>query len=324
MIEFYPVVFERLDREKWDDLVDRSGLVFQTSSWLLLWEKTFPFTSYVYLAMDGENIIGGIPFCIREKFKFKEAYSMPRGCYGGAVVDDNMDKKLVRQLEEEFTIWCLREGFTRINLVGFSPEVNTALESFTVRPLATHILNLKYSSDEQLNKLANSHKRNLPKAFEKEFKLEKISTIEDVGEYYTLLKETASRQGREPFYRFEFYKTLLEIFRDNSKLHWNKVVFKGNTVASAIVFIHRDMAMYWDGVSTELALEKGANFFLFWNLIQMLKKDNIETLNFGASPKKRPGLKRFKAGWGAEKYSYFEYNYQKPLARLAGKIKGFF
>jgi len=324
MLEFYPVVLDHLDKKKWDSLVESCGYVFQTSTWLTLWEKTFPFKSCVYLAMDGDMLIGGIPFCQREKFKFKEAYSMPRGCYGGSVVDENVEKELVHQLEEEFTYWCMRENFTRINIVDLSSEVNTNLESYDVRPLSTHILNLEYSSDEQLNKMADSHRRNLPKAFDQDFKLESVSSVEDVDEYFDMLRETAARQGREPFYRYEFYKTLLELFDGSPKLNWKKVVFEGKTIASAIVFIHRDMAMYWDGVSSDTALERGANFFLFWNLIQFLKEEKIELLNFGASPKKRPGLKRFKSGWGAEKYNYFEYNYQKPLAKLARKIKGIF
>jgi len=324
MIEYYPVRLERLNREKWDGLVEISGTVFHHSEWLLLWESSFPFESSVYLAVDGDDYVGGIPFCHREKFRFKEAYSMPRGCYGGAVMEEGNDPEIRRQLESEFAYWCMREEFTRINLIEFSPEVNTNLDSFAVRPMATHVLNLKYSSDEQLNRLANSHKRNLPKAFEKEFSLEIVESADGVKVYFGLIEATARRQEREPYYRLDFYNELFNVFHESPRLYWPRIMCEGKMIASGIFFIHRDTTIYWDGAASEEALDKGANFFLFWNVIQLMKDKGIEILDFGASPKHRPGLKRFKSGWGAERLGYFEYNYQKPLSRIAGKIKGFF
>jgi predicted N-acyltransferase len=324
MIEYYPVMLEKLDQEKWDSLVRNQGFVFQLTAWLKTWEQSFPFKSSVYLAIDNGEIVGGMPFCIRKKFKFKEAYSMPRGCYGGALLNEGEDPDIKNTIETEFTYWCLREEFTRINIVEFSPQVNTNLDTYDVKPLSTHLLNLKYSSSEQLEKLASSHKRNIPKAVEKDFATEIIQDRQGVRAYFKMIEETAKRQGRHPFYRLEFYNALLQNFEDDDTLYWPIVYLDGRPVASAIVFIHRNMAVYWDGASNEEALEKGANFYLFWNLIQMLKEMNIEILNFGASPRKHPGLRRFKAGWGAERMPYFEYNYQKPVSRLARKVKGFF
>ncbi|MBD3216872.1 MAG: GNAT family N-acetyltransferase [candidate division Zixibacteria bacterium] len=324
MIEYYPVMLERLDQQKWDSLVEKQGFAFHLTAWLKTWEQSFPFKSSVYLAVDNGEIVGGLPFCIRKKFKFKEAYSMPRGCYGGAVLGENEDPSIKNSIESEFTFWCLREDFTRINIVDYSPEVNTNLEKYDVKPLSTHILNLKYSTSEQLEKLASSHKRNLPKAYDKGFSTEILQDSQGVQAYFNMVRETAKRQGHDPFYRYEFYDALMRNFEDDDTLYWPIIYLEGKPIASAIIFIHRNMAVYWDGASTEEALESGANFYMFWNLIQMLKEMNIKILNFGASPRKRPGLRRFKSGWGAERMPYFEYNFQKPIARVARKIKGFF
>jgi predicted N-acyltransferase len=324
MIEYYPLKLARLDSKKWDALVESHGTVFQLSDWLSIWEKSFPFKSSVYIAADNGEIIGGIPFCTRQKFKFKEAYSMPRGCYGGAVINDGADIEIRKTLEEEFTFWCMREDYTRINIIDFSPEVNTNLESFDVRPVSTHLLNLEYSSGEQLERMAESHRRNIPKAAEMQFELTEVKDLKDIETYYEMIKRTASRQKRKPFYRLEFYNAFFEQFHDSPTLYWPMVKVENRVLASAIVLIHRNMAVYWDGASNEEALQKGANFHLFWDLIQHLKEQDIELLNFGASPQKRPGLKRFKSGWGAERFGYFEYNYQKPVDRLVRKVRGFF
>lgn len=324
MLEFYPVTLKELNCEEWDELADRYGTIFHHSLWLRLWEKTFPFQSNVYLAVDERRIVGGIPFCQRQKYRFREAYSMPRGCYGGVVIAPEHDLEVRRQLESEFTCWCLREEFSRINLIEFSPEVNTNLEDYGIKPISTHLLNLKYSSEEQLNKIVQSHKRNLPKSFDQGFRIEQIASAEQLESFYELIEQTASRQERRTFYKRNFYHSLLEIFGGVPKIYWPAVVLEGQILASAIVFIHRKSAVYWDGASSPEALEKGANFFLFWHIIQYLKEREIEIFDFGASPGSRPGLKRFKSGWGAERISYFEYNYQKTISKMAGKVKGLF
>lgn len=324
MIEYYPLKLERLDSKKWDALVESYGTVFQLSDWLSIWEKSFPFKSSVYIAAENGEIIGGIPFCTRQKFKFKEAYSMPRGCYGGVVIGADADVEIRHALEEEFTYWCMREEYTRINIVEFSPEVNTNLESFDVKPVSTHILNLEYSSSEHLERMAESHRRNIPKAEGMQFEIGEVKTADDIKAYYEMIRQTAARQKRKPYYRLDFYNVFFEQFQDNPRLYWPAVRLDGRMIASAIVLMHRNMAIYWDGASNDEALQKGANFMLFWELIQRMKKQDIELLNFGASPQKRPGLKRFKSGWGAERFGYFEYNYQKPLDRLVRKVRGFF
>ena len=305
-------------------MVDRCGSIFHHSLWLNLWEKSFPYKANVYLAVDDNKIVGGIPFCTRQKYHFKEAYSMPRGCYGGVVLEPDSDPEIRQQLESEFTCWCLREDFSRINLVEFSPEVNTNLDNYGIKPIFTHLLNLKYSSEEQLNKFTKSHKRNLPRAYDQGFRIEEISASEGLDAYYAILEETAARQKRKPFYLMEFYQALLELFESTSKLYWPAVILDNNLLSSAIVFLHRDYAIYWDGASSPEALDKGSNFYLFWHIIQYLKERDIEVFDFGASPGSRPGLKRFKSGWGAERISYFEYNYQKAISKMAGKVKGIF
>jgi lipid II:glycine glycyltransferase (peptidoglycan interpeptide bridge formation enzyme) len=183
-------------------------------------------------------------------------------------------------------------------------------------------LNLKYSSDEQLARIAKSHKRNIPKLNEHELALQSVSSLDDVEEYFDILQETATRQGRKPFYRIEFYRALYTIFSRSSKLLWPKVVLNHKLLTSGIFFRHRDAVIYWDGVSSRQALELGANFFMFWEIISQVKSDGAVMFDFGASPRKSPGLKRFKSGWGADHFGYFEYNYQKPLSRLAGKLRG--
>jgi len=218
----------------------------------------------------------------------------------------------------------MRENYTRINLVQFSSELNTNLESFDVRPVSTHILNLKYSSQEQLNYLAQSHRRKLPKLQDQEFRLAEIDSDKDVMNYFALIEATAKRQGRKPFYRPDFYQILFDIFSDSPNLYWPKVVLDGSIVASAIIFMKRGAAIYWDGASSARALETGGNFFLFWEIIQLLKERNFDTLDFGASPHKNVGLKKFKTGWGSDKFTYFEYDYRKPFRKFADQVRRIF
>jgi CelD/BcsL family acetyltransferase involved in cellulose biosynthesis len=324
MIDFYPVRLNRLDRDAWDNLIDKRGNVFQLSKWLELWEKSFPFQAFVYLAVDGDKIVGGIPFCQRMKFRFKEAYSMPRGCYGGAVVEDNGDIELRQKLESEFTYWCMREKFTRVNMVQFSPELNTNLNAYDVNPKYTHVLNLKYSSEEQLARLRRSHKRNIPDEDSHSFEFSDVSSLDDVEDYFDLIQATATRQSRKPHYRIEFFRALFDIFYGSPKLFWPKVTYHGRTISSGIFFVHRKSTFCWYAVSNQTAFEQNANFFLFWETIKIMKQKGIETLNFGSGPQNKKGLNRFKTGWGTDRVNYFEYNYQRPLSRLAGKVRRMF
>jgi len=99
--------------------------------------------------------------------------------------------------------------------------------------------------------------------------------------------------------------------------------FRENTLLAAhIYFVSETDVFYFDGYSNASGLELNANFFLFDLMIARSRDFGRLRFNFGASPKGDTGLERFKGGWGAQPFTYYEYSRRSPLKATIDFLRG--
>jgi len=175
----------------------------------------------------------------------------------------------------------------------------------TVQPPDTVIINLNNSSDEILAQMKPKWRYNILLAEKKGVKVKK-SGIEEIELFYSLLKETAIRDGIA-VHSIEYYKTLFEICgNDNEKLHLYTASHEEDLLAAIVVLLRGKNAVYLYGASSNNKRNLMAPYALQWKAMKDAKEAGCENYDlFGIPANEDPshpmaGLYRFKTGFGGQ------------------------
>jgi hypothetical protein len=299
---------------EFENSCERIGL-FRTSEWLKLWNAS-DFEACALLLADGGATVGLFPFCVRRRFGQTACYSMPDGMYGGAV---SVDTRGVHELETAFIRFAADGGFSRVNVVEFSDEMNAAYSTFRQNRLVTHVLDLRVGIDRIERNLPDGHRGSISKAERSKLEIREVDSEQDIDDYWRLLRSTAIRRGRRTRHPREFYSRLRVSF-PRASLRWQLAIWNGQSCAGHVCVCAGKSAFHWDACSDEIGRSLSANHFLLWRNIVSFAGEGYESLNLGASPKGATDLARFKARWGAKETEYFEYDRRTTLNKALGAI----
>jgi lipid II:glycine glycyltransferase (peptidoglycan interpeptide bridge formation enzyme) len=176
-----------------------------------------------------------------------------------------------------------------------------------VQPPDSVIINLEASCDKLLAGMKPKWRYNVLLAGKKDVHVE-VSSEEKLNEFYSLLQETAERDGIA-IHSFEYYKTLFEICKNqnhNSILRLYTAKHEGDILAAIIVLFHGQHATYLYGASSNQKRNLMAAYTLQWRAIQDAKEAGCKNYDlFGIPPDENPnhpmaGLYRFKTGFGGQ------------------------
>ena len=109
---------------------------------------------------------------------------------------------------------------------------------------------------------------------------------------------TRKRHGT-PIQPYGFFSKLKELILDQDK-GMILTAYKDNIPLSAAVFLYDNQSMtYKYGASDQRLLYNRPNGLLFYEAIRTAREMNLKIFDFGISRVENPGLRRFKAGFGA-------------------------
>ena len=91
---------------------------------------------------------------------------------------------------------------------------------------------------------------------------------------------------------------------DNCGARLYQAVLNNDVVSSNLIFFMGKFAFYDSGGSNSDGMSVGASHFLMSSIIDELRKDGVRSLNLSVGTANRPGLARFKEGFGADRYEY--------------------
>lgn len=232
-------------------------------------------------------------------------FSMPYGGYGGFTGRGD------REDLTEILDWLKRQRYLQENLVQFSPLAFEYPEAYYRNPLTTHSLELS-----QPLTYSENATRNLRKAQASGLQIRKL----DSSHKSDCLALLADHQARSRELR-RLPTSCYEYLLDQAVVPESGIsalgAFAGSDLHNVHIYFHcRNDAFYFDGFTSALGLEQGANFLLMDQTIARLRDEGVQRLNLGATPPLDKGLERFKEGWGATKISYIEYSRRSQLKRM--------
>lgn len=186
------------------------------------------------------------------------------------------------------------------------------LSSFLVKshhPLFTKYtfsINLTKSEEQLLKDMHSKTRYNIKVAQKHEVKIEENSSDEAFKEYLLLSEETTRRQG---FYAHTslYHSKMWEILHKEKIAKLWRAVYKGQTLASWIIFCFGDTVYYPYGASSREHREVMAPTLLLWEITKWAKKAGFKKFDLwgamGPNPDKNDpwyGFHRFKEGFNPE------------------------
>jgi len=207
-----------------------------------------------------------------------------------------------------------------------------------VQPPDSVIIDLSVSCEDILASMKPKWRYNISLA-EKKGVVVKACTSRELEIFYSLLKETAQRDGIA-VHGFNYYKTLFDICENREKKDLSVKLYtashEGETLAAIVVLFRGNEATYLYGASSNNKRNLMAPYALQWKAIKDAKNSGCEKYDlFGIPPDDNPnhpmaGLYRFKTGFGGQiihrpgswDYAYkgLIYNLFRIAERLRKKI----
>ena len=214
------------------------------------------------------------------------------------------------------------------------PKSNTLVPSH--HPLFTKytfIMDLTKSEGELLEAMHPKTRYNIRLAEKHGVKIQEDNTDTAFSEYLRLEKETTERQkfyAHSPLY----HKTMWRIMSDAGIAHLFTAVYKGETLAAWILFIHDGVMYYPYGASSRNHREVMAPNLLLWELVKWGKEKKYTAFDLWGAMGPKPdekdpwyGFHRFKTGYNPD-YMTFIGSYDlilKPflysLYRIADTVR---
>lgn len=187
------------------------------------------------------------------------------------------------------------------------PEGLGLVKGTAIHPEQTLLLDLKKSDDELLKAMRQKTRYNIHLAERKGVRVEWSRSPDDVERFFSLLQQTAKRQGIGIFPR-SYYATMVKELRENIEV---AVVWFENTVISAALLTRfGDTMTYVHGASSNEYREAMAPHLLHWKSVQRARDLGCTVYDFfGVSTGEDArsdwvGMTRFKLGFGGTVHAY--------------------
>ena len=303
------IVLEEPD-EKWDEFVSAySKLIFHTSVWWRILKESYGCPARYLVFEDGGEWLCALPGTIVGNRLFRVFYSLIP--YGGFIGDRERVPQCLRLLND----WARKERIQRIQIVDVGIKNRQDLPDFNCVESYRHFLHLEGKSRDQLWKgYKNGLKRNIKAAVRSKLSFDRISSREEIGQFYELYLDSMSRNRALAKYPLQLFLKIYELLVPN----FCDVFFvkhQGRPIAGAVIIYSEDIAHYFHGGSATGCLHLRPNDLLFHQAIEIAREKGNSCFDFFGSDKSLTSLIRFKEKWGTTKEELFNFHKDFGLVR---------
>jgi hypothetical protein len=296
--------------EKWDEFVSaHSRLIFHTSVWWRILKESYGRPTRYLVFEDGGEWLCALPGTIVGNRFFRVFYSLIP--YGGFIGDRERIPEGLRLLDD----WAKKERVQRIQIVDVGIKNRQDLPDFKCVESYRHFLHLEGRTRDQLWKgYKNGLKRNIKAAMKSELSFERISSREEVGQFYKLYLDSMSRNRALAKYPCQLFLKIYELLvPDFCDVFFVK--HQGRPIAGAVIIYSEGVAHYFHGGSATAYLHLRPNDLLFHRAIEIAKEKENSYFDFFGSDKSLASLIRFKEKWGTSREELFNFHKDLGLVR---------
>lgn len=289
------------ERTIWDDFVLRHALATQYHqfAWRTVIEKSFGHSGYYLVAETKEGECQGILPLIHMKSMLFGNFlvSVPFVNYGGLLCNGRDAENALLHEAEKIRRTC---GSGHVEFRHIDREV-TGLPARTHK--VTMILPLENDEERQWKKF-NAKLRNQVRKAEKNGLEPVIGRLDLLDGFYDVFARNMRDLGT-PVYAKKFFRNVLEVFPDSSRII--AIKHEGKIIAAGIACWFRDtIEIPW---ASSIAEYKSLcpNNMLYWKAIKFAISTGAKKFDFGRSTPDE-GTYNFKKQWGAEPVQlYWQY-----------------
>jgi len=315
---------KEVDYKEWNNLIEKSSnsTVFHTLEWMNVMKRTNKKISPLYIiARDGNGeICGGLQL-------FNHAivngiYCLETPYWGNPILIDEDNEDIRRMILKRLGKFGKKPNIARIFLGDFYNTCSYLNQlGFKKENFFTYVLELKISFDWMWkNRFDRNARRNIMKAQKNDIKIEKITNLSQVEQYYQISKHTHMRLDNEVRYSLDFYKNVYEIMGRKRRIYWHLAKKNDIVMAGALHFLHKDTIFNFLSATYSQYFKYSPNRLLISSAIKWGLDNGYKYYNLGGNPQKAKGLNKFKESWGAVKKDYAIYTYERNLYKFNKKI----
>lgn len=306
-----------LSSEGWAGLlkVAHSTTIFHSNEWLKVLERTYKCEVRRLGFLDGEDLVGGIPVCLRRKFIYRLAGSPASGMvtpYQGPICRDPSD---YAGIFEAFWRYVASVGwdFVEVTPSPDSPLVHWRPSDSRIRceTRQTICLDLTPGEAKLFREMEASCRRLVRQSEKRGAECRLIEQIEKgwIDEYYQLIVELYQRQHRPPAIPKVFYENLWDLLGRTGKAAMFAVTFERQLIAGNINLVDSGTLYGIDLASKQVCNNLRPNNLAEWTVIRWAIQEGLRTYDMvGANI---PSIARFKKSFGGRFVPYVTFHRSK-------------
>ncbi|MBO8168544.1 MAG: peptidoglycan bridge formation glycyltransferase FemA/FemB family protein [Thermoanaerobacteraceae bacterium] len=192
---------------------------------------------------------------------------------------------------------------------GFRPAGDEEGGFEGIQPRYVFRLDITPSMDELFMNLHSKTRYNVRLARRKGVEIKQDCTLQDLQDFYKILKITAERD-KFLIRSYDYFKIIWDQLVENGLAKLFMAYYQGKPIAGTLAFIMGDIAWYIYGASSNEHRNVMPNYLLQWTMIEWAKNNGCKIYDFRGVPGKLTednplyGLYRFKKGFNGE-YTQF-------------------
>jgi CelD/BcsL family acetyltransferase involved in cellulose biosynthesis len=279
---------------RWRELETRAGgSLFHGSAWASVLSDTYRFEPRALLALDGDRVVSGMPWCLVDDPGGARVVSLPFSDFCGPLG--------APPFAPLFAELAGRGLPARARVLVDADAPDEPPEGFRTSGRARwHGVPVTASPDaDTWPALGASTRRAVAKARREGVIVVERTDAALVGEFLRLHLGVRKRKyGLLPQPR-TFFASMRAQFGATGDWHPLAAVRDGELLAVTVYLRHRDTLFYKFNASDPAGLGSRPNDLLLWSGIELASRLGCTLVDLGASDDDQPGLVRFKRGFGA-------------------------
>lgn len=279
---------------------------FQEPIWGDFQVKTHQFKAFLFLGKENSTILNSV-LLFQIPLPYKKSYFYaPRGplLSTNKKANDLFFEKIEEFGRKKNVIFFrfdpLIESKSHIKDLFNDQKLYT---SYSNQPNTTIILDLTLSEEELMKQMRPKGRYNIRVAFKKGVKIRKGN----IEEFYTLMKETAERDGFSMHIK-SVYENMLQVLKDHAVLLTGE--YEGKAVTAGIFIVFGKTMMYYYGASGNEHRNVLAPYLLQWEAFKYGKEHGATEYDFlgiadaGAKNHRLASVTEFKRKFGGQIREY--------------------
>jgi len=292
----------------WDGLLaDHPGATFfHTAAWASVLTQAYGFQPQYLTAIDSGRLVASLPMMeCASWLRGRRGVSLPFTDECGPLVSGDFDGENLFSTALEH---ARARGWRSLEVRSASDDVGARASLCFVG----HRLSLQESSACLFERCESSVRRAIRKAEKSAFTVGVHTDLASLAAYYRLHCRTRQKHGVPP-QPFSFFQAIADRVLTGGRGFVVLASKGGEPVAGAVFFHFNGRAVYKFSASDERFQECRGPNLVIWAALQHLQQIGCSELTFGRTSLANQGLRRFKAGFGAEEYPirYAHYSFKQ-------------